>query len=130
MTTEAITIEQRLGRGKIRASRSRSLGTKLTLLEERELVRAAETEGKSASEWAREVLLREARGSARTDALFTEVVALRMMLQSFLKPVCCGEVITQDDFSAEMMSIRTTKQKTASELLRQYSAATTTEAGR
>ena len=71
------------------------------------------------SEWAREVLLREAR-SSRTDALFTEVVALRMMLNNLLRPLSCGEVITPDDFSAHMMNIRTTKQKVAQEILQQY----------
>ena len=122
MSVEEITMEQRLGRGKIRASRSRSLGTKLTLIEERELVRAAEAEGKSASEWAREVLLREARNSRR-DALFTEIVATRMLLNLVLKPLACGQVMTPEDFSGVLANVRTTKHKAATDVMEQYAAA-------
>ncbi len=90
--------------------------------EEKELTQAAETEGKSASEWAREVLLREARGS-RTDVLLTEIVAMRMMLNSLLRPLTCGEIITADDFTAHMTNIRTTKHKVALDILQQYATA-------
>ena len=119
---DEITMEQRLGRGKIRESRSRSLGTKLTLKEERELVRAAEAEGKSASEWARGVLLREARNS-RTDALFTEIVATRMLLNLVLKPLACGQVMSAADFSGVLTNVRTTKHKAAADVKEQYATA-------
>jgi hypothetical protein len=122
MSMDEITMEQRLGRGKIRESRSRSLGTKLTLKEERELVRAAEAEGKSASEWAREVLLREAR-NARTDALFTEIVATRMLLNLVLKPLACGQVMSAADFSGVLANVRTTKHKAATDVMEQYATA-------
>ena len=119
---DEITMEQRLGRGKIRESRSRSLGTKLTLKEERELVRAAEAEGKSASEWARGVLLREARNS-RTDALFTEIVATRMLLNLVLKPLACGQVMNAADFSGVLTNVRTTKHKAGADVMEQYATA-------
>jgi hypothetical protein len=122
MGVNEITMEHRLGRGKIRESRSRSLGTKVTLKEERELVRAAEAEGKSASEWAREVLLREAR-NARADALFTEIVATRMLLNLVLKPLACGQVMTAEDFSGVLANVRTTKHKAATDVMEQYAAA-------
>ena len=122
MSEHEITMEQRLGRGRIRESRSRSLGTKLTLKEERELVRAAEAEGKNASEWAREVLLREAR-NARTDALFTEIVATRMLLNLVLKPLACGQAMTPEEFSGVLANVRTTKHKAATDVMEQYAAA-------
>ena len=122
MGVNEITMEHRLGRGKIRESRSRSLGTKVTLKEERELVRAAEAEGKSASEWAREVLLREAR-NARADALFTEIVATRMLLNLVLKPLACGQVMTAEEFSGVLANVRTTKHKAATDVMEQYAAA-------
>jgi hypothetical protein len=122
MSVDEITMSERLGRGKIRESRSRSLGTKLTLKEERELVRAAEAEGKSASEWAREVLLREARKS-RGDALFTEIVATRMLLNLVLKPLACGQVMTAEDFSGVLSNVRTTKRKAATDVMEQYAVA-------
>ena len=112
-------MSQRLGRGKIRSSRSRSLGTKITLSEEREIVVAAEREGKSASEWARDVLLREARGS-RTGALFTEIVATRMLLNLALKPLVCREALSAAEFSAMLTEVRTTKHEAALDVMQQY----------
>ena len=119
MSTEQITIAQRLGRGKIRDSRSRSLGTKLTLKEERELVRAAEAEGKTASEWAREVLLREAR-RAQGDAVLVEVIATRMLLVNLLKPLVMGKTVSQEWITEAMAAVRREKRKAAQEVLQQY----------
>lgn len=119
MSTEQITIAQRLGRGKIRDSRSRSLGTKLTLKEERELVRAAEAEGKTASEWAREVLLREAR-RAEGDAVLVEVIATRMLLVNLLKPLVMGKTVSQEWITEAMAAVRREKRKAAQEVLQQY----------
>ena len=119
MSTEQITIAQRLGRGKIRDSRSRSLGTKLTLKEERELVRAAEAEGKTASEWAREVLLREAR-RAQGDAVLVEVIATRMLLVNLLKPLVMGKTVSQEWITEAMAAVRREKRKAAQEVMQQY----------
>ena len=44
-------------------ARSRSIGTKLTPDEERQILAAAEAEGKAPSEWARDLLLRGAVAS-------------------------------------------------------------------
>ena len=114
----ATQIARRLGRGKIRDSRSRSLGTKVTVSEERELVCAAELAGKSASEWAREVLLREARRSE--DPLFTELIATRMLLLNLLKPLAMGQVITSEDFLRISATVRSDKRKVAQEIQQQY----------
>jgi hypothetical protein len=119
MSAEQITIAQRLGRGKIRESRSRSLGTKLTLKEERELVRAAEAEGKTASEWAREVLLREAR-RAGGDAVLTEVIATRMLMVNLLKPLAMGKTVSQEWITEAMAAVRREKRKAAQEVMQQY----------
>jgi hypothetical protein len=119
MSAEQITIAQRLGRGKIRENRSRSLGTKLTLKEERELVRAAEAEGKTASEWAREVLLREAR-RAEGDAVLTEVIATRMLMVNLLKPLAMGKTVSQEWITEAMAAVRREKRKAAQEVMQQY----------
>jgi hypothetical protein len=119
MSTEQITIAQRFGRGKIRDSRSRSLGTKVTLKEERELVRAAEKEGKTASEWAREVLLREARRKD-SDAVLTEVIATRMLLVNLLKPLVMGKTVSQEWITEAMAAVRREKRKAAQEVMQQY----------
>ena len=123
---DGIKVAQRLGRGKIRASRSRSLGTKLTIQEELELVRAAESEGKSASEWAREVLLRDAR-RAGNDPLFIELIATRMILLNLLKPLAMGQVVTPEDFSRISAAVRSDKRKVAQEIQQQYITASPKE---
>jgi len=123
---DGIKVAQRLGRGKIRASRSRSLGTKLTIKEELELVRAAESEGKSASEWAREVLLRDAR-RAGNDPLFIELIATRMILLNLLKPLAMGQKVTPEDFTRISATVRSDKRKVAREIQQQYNGTATRE---
>ena len=123
---DGIKVAQRLGRGKIRASRSRSLGTKLTIQEELELVRAAESEGKSASEWAREVLLRQAR-LAGDDPVFIELIATRMILLNLLKPLAMGQKVTPEDFTRISATVRSDKRKVAQEIQQQYSEPSTKE---
>ena len=123
---DGIKVAQRLGRGKIRASRSRSLGTKLTIQEELELVRAAESEGKSASEWAREVLLRQAR-RAGDDPVFIELIATRMILLNLLKPLAMGQKVTPEDFTRISATVRSDKRKVAQEIQQQYNGTATRE---
>jgi hypothetical protein len=119
MPTDKLTLADRLGRGKIRAARSRSLGTKLTPGEERELTEAAEAEGKNASEWAREVLLREARRSDH-DAVFTEIVATRMLLVNLIKPLILGKPVTSQWITEAMSAVRREKRRAAQEVMQQY----------
>jgi hypothetical protein len=118
MQTSSI-IAQRMGRGKIRDSRTRSLGTKLTVQEEKELAHAAAADGKSASEWAREVLLREAR-SSKDDAVFTELVATRMLLVNLIKPLILGEKVSPTWITEAMTMVRKEKHKAAQEVMQQY----------
>ena len=122
----AFDMEARLSRSQGRAARVCVAQARVTDEEHRELLTAARSEGRALGEWMREVLLREARGS-RTDVLLTEIVAMRMMLNSLLRPLSCGETITPDDFTAHMMTIRTTKQKVTQEILQQYAATTAKE---
>jgi hypothetical protein len=114
-------VEQHAGRGRLRDSRSRSLGTKLTLAEEKEMTKAAAAAGKSASEWAREVLLREARRS--DDPLFIELIATRMVLLNLLKPLAMGQIVSPEDFIRISASVRSDKRKVAYEIQQQYAAA-------
>ncbi len=119
MQAQQSIITQRMGRGKIRDRRSRSLGTKLTIQEERELARAAEADGKSASEWARDVLLREARRS-EDDPLFTELVATRMLLVNLIKPLILGEKVSPNWITEAMTMVRKEKHKAAQDVMQQY----------
>lgn len=110
-----------------RDRRSRSFGTKLTSAEEIELQRAANLNGQCTAEWAREVLLREARRSA-DDPLFTELIATRMILLNLLKPLAMGQPVTTEDFARISATVRNDKRKVAQEIQQQYLPASPKEA--
>lgn len=110
-----------------RDRRSCSFGTKLTKTEEVELQRAATSSGKCAAEWARDVLLREARRSA-DDPVFVELIATRMILLNLLKPLAMGQPVTREDFARISATVRNDKRKVAQEIQQQYLPAATKEA--
>ena len=116
---KTLSFAERTARSKGRLSRNCMANARVTQAEQDELAAVAKAEGKALSEWAREVLLREAR-SRRTDALFTEIVATRMLLNLVLKSVACGEVMTPETFSAVLTKVRTTKHKQALDMMDQY----------
>lgn len=121
MTEEqSFSFEGRLSRSKGRTGRDRVVSSRATADEHQELEAAAKAEGKALSEWSREVLLREAR-TPRADALFTEIVATRMLLNLLLKPLVCGTTISAEEFSAVLTNVRTTKHQAATDVMHQYS---------
>ena len=119
LAARELNLTERLRRSKGRSSRSRMANARVTEDELKELETAAEAESKALSEWAREVLLREAR-RAKSDALFTEVVATRMLLNYVLEPLACGQVVTREHFVSVLTRVRAEKHKQAEELMRQY----------
>jgi hypothetical protein len=100
---------------------------RVTAIEHRELHNAARANGKSLSEWAREILLQEARRSD-DDPLFTELIATRMILLNLLKPLAMGQVVTPDDFARISATVRNDKRKVAQEIQQQYLPAIPKEA--
>ena len=110
---------QRLDRPKGRPARNKLASARVTEDELKELDSAAGASGKLFGEWVREVLLREAR-SSRTDALFTEIVATRMLLNLALKPLVCREALSAAEFSAMLTEVRTTKHEAALDVMQQY----------
>lgn len=119
MTTGDLGIAQRLSRFKSGSSRTKTVGARLTDSEEDELIAAAQREGRNISEWAREVLLQEARRS-KDDALFTEIIATRMLLVNLLKPLLMGQKVTSERLTEIMTTVRTEKRKAAQEVMQQY----------
>jgi hypothetical protein len=95
---------------------------RVTVAEQQELHVAARAEGKSLSEWAREILLREARRSD-DDPLFTELIATRMILLNLLKPLAMGQKVTPEDFTRISATVRSDKRKVAREIQQQYASA-------
>ncbi len=122
MSSEDLGIAKRLGRLKSGDSRTKTVGSRLTGGEERELIAAAERNGRNVSEWSREVLLREARRS-KDDALFTEVIAIRMLLNNLLGPIAGGQTVTEKNYVEIMANVRLGKRNAAREVMQQYTEA-------
>ena len=111
-------VESRLSRSQGRSSRVCVAQARITEDERQQLLRAARSEGRALGEWAREVLLREARRSE--DPLFTELIATRMILLNLLKPLAMGQVVTPEDFTRISATVRSDKRKVAQEIQQQY----------
>ena len=112
--------EKNLRRLRGRVARSQSIGTKLTPDEERQILAAAEAEGKAPSEWARGLLLNGAVASNRGEMemhLFTELVGIQMLLMNALEPLLRGDKMSQDQLAALYRRVQTTKAAQAQELL-------------
>ena len=110
-------IERRMGR----PARTHSVATRFTSEEERELTTAAEGTGITVREWAREVLLREARRT-KEDAVFTELISIRMLLNNVLKVVATGQKITAENYQEIQAGVRAEKKRVALEIMQQYTA--------
>jgi hypothetical protein len=119
-TQDALGIEARLRRTKGRDSRTRSLASRFTPSEERELIDAAAQEGKFTAEWTRETLLRAARARSTELAVITELTALRMLLSTVLRPVALGETVTPEAYAQILAEVRSGKHNAARDVLEQY----------
>ncbi len=122
MTSTGLSFIERLARQKGRPVRNRMASARVTDDELKTLEAAAQVEGKLLAEWAREVLLRAAR-SNKDDALFTEVIATRMLLNNLLGPIAAGQTVTQQKFVEIIATVRDGKRNAAREVMRQYTEA-------
>ena len=116
-TEQGESNSQRL-RGRV--ARSRSIGTKLTPAEEKQILAAAEADGKAPSEWARDLLLRGAISTNRGAMdlhIFTELVGIQMLLMSTLEPLLRGDQLSQEQLAILFRRVQTTKAAQAQELL-------------
>lgn len=116
-----INFEDSLRRARGRTARNYIASARVTKAEQDELEAAARAQGKALSEWCREALLAAARGEVVTPT-FTEIVAIRQLLNSTLRAVACGETMTPEAFQKELQIVRSSKQKAAAEVMQQYAA--------
>ena len=117
--TGQIDFATQLRRSSGRQPRKVSATAKMTRAEHSELEVAARTDGKALGEWCRDVLLRKAR-KQDCDPGFTELVAMRLLLNTVLKRIACGELMTAESFNHEIQRIRNDKQKVAKEVMQTY----------
>ncbi len=100
--------------------RSQNLSTKLTEAEARAIEQAALKAGKSASEWVREVLLREIHGAAPGAMqmhMFTELVAMELIMMNGLEPLLRGEKLTREQTAQIFREVQATKAARAQQIL-------------
>lgn len=119
MTTDTVAFENRFQRSRGRSGRTCSANVKLTKDELTELEAIAQSERKALGEWAREILLREAR-RFDGDAVFTEIVATRMLLVNLIKPLILGKPVTSEWITEAMSAVRREKRRAAQEVMQQY----------
>ena len=119
--TQTVDFAARLDGVKGRPIRDRMASARVTASELKRLEAAARAEGKLLAEWAREVLLREA-GKAKEDALFTELISMRMLLNNVLKVVATGQKITGENYQEIQAGVRAEKKRVALEIMQQYTA--------
>ena len=113
-------IGDRIRRSQGRSGRVIPASTKVTHSEHKELEAAAKREGKALSEWFRDVLLREAR-TGRTDAaVFTELIALRLLMNNVLRPIALGGTFTPEAYNQVLAEVKASKHDAAKDVLTQY----------
>ena len=114
-----LDLSTRTRRSKGRTGRTFSATAKVNRNELAELEAAAISEAKGLSEWCRETLLASARGETITP-IFTEIVAIRQLLNAALRSLVCGDTMTPEAFQKELQTIRISKHKAAAEVMQQY----------
>ena len=112
-------IERRIGR----PSRVRSLSIRFTKDEERRLAKLAEAEGRTVREWGREALLANLKPQPNDTAIFTELMALRLLMNGVLRSLVLGEKMTPEQHQALVTEVRKTKHEVATNVLKQYQPA-------
>ncbi|MHB8388212.1 MAG: hypothetical protein ACYDBH_01365 [Acidobacteriaceae bacterium] len=86
---------------------------------------AASASGKTPSEWARDVVLREAKSpsnSVSAETLLTEIVGLQLFLTHALQPVACGEQMSPHQYEELMRQVKVNKYHAAREVIAQHVA--------
>ncbi len=119
--TQRVDFAARLDEAKGRPIRNRMASARVTAGELKRLEGAAKAEGKLLAEWAREVLLREA-GRLKEDAVFTELISMRMLLNNVLKVLAIGQKITAENYQEIQTGVRAEKKRVALEIMQQYAA--------
>jgi hypothetical protein len=119
MANGTLQFEERLRQRIGRPSRIRSVAIRFTEDEVATLNTAAQRDGTTLREWSRKVLL-EAAGSSTSDAVFTELIATRMLLVNLIKPLILGKTVTSEWITEAMSAVRREKHRAAREVLQQY----------
>ena len=110
-----IDFEKSLRRSRGRTGRVFSVNSKLTKEELQDLENASAQQGKTVSEWAREVLIEAARQNG-PDVVLVELVGTRLLLVNMLKMLGQSLPITEVEYAKLSSHVQTAKRRIASEL--------------
>ena len=121
MGERIVDFAERLAQQRCRENRTESVATRFTKEEAALLARAASGRAQTLREWSREVLLREANKPEK-DAVFTELISMRMLLNNVLKVVATGQKITAENYQEIQAGVRAEKMRVALEIMQQYTA--------
>ena len=119
-STTNLGIASRIRRSHGRGGRVHPVTSKLTREERDELAKIAARDGKALGEWARETLLHYARQARAESAAFTELIALRMLLNAVLRSIVVGKKMTEAEYNTLLTELRRAKHATAQDVLAQY----------
>lgn len=112
---EAVS-DRRPARIRGRSQRTQSIGTKLTVAEEADVLAASQAAGKVPSEWVRDLIIRELRPGS-SPVLLPEILGVRLLLVNVLRPLVLGQKLTAETFDRLLDEIGTAKFELASKLL-------------
>jgi mobilization protein NikA len=115
---DALSLEQN-GQTKP-ATRTRILGLRISESEIAALERKAWQAGKTVAEWAREVLLGELRDAAPRATqthIFTELVAIQLVMMNAMEPLLRGEKLSREQVASIFREVQATKAARAQEIL-------------
>ena len=120
MTEPSEMRDGNLWRPRRKVARTQKISANLTPDEERQILAAAEANGTTPAEWAREVLLAGATATKRGEMemhIFTELVGIEMLLMNALEPLLRGSTMAQDQLTILFRQVQMTKASQAKELL-------------
>ncbi|RRA50458.1 hypothetical protein [Acidipila sp. EB88] len=120
MAERALNLSQRLRPSNNRGLRNKFVNARVSVDEYSQFVRAAEREGKIFGEWVRDTLVTGSTQKVSLRAIFTEVIATRLLLNEVLKPIVTGKQLTPAEYNAIVQRIRTEKFEAATNVLPLY----------
>ncbi len=120
MPNELLTNSANVRRLRGRATRSTSVGTKLTQAEFAQVEAASKAEGKAVGEWLRDAALNAIHietSSGRCDFVLAEVIGVRLLLVNVLRSVAAGQTISPEAFDKLLDEIGNAKYRLAEKLV-------------
>jgi hypothetical protein len=105
---------------KRRTARNRILSARLSEEEYAGLERRAWENGMTVGDWARGVLLEHFRNSGPTATpthIFTELVAIQLVMMNAFEPILRGEKLTREQIAGIFREVQATKAARAQEIL-------------